>query len=219
MNMVVHIAFFFFSLFIPSTTPSRLSAIYAIGDSTIDAGNNNYIATMARSDHPPYGRDMDEGHVATGRFSNGKLITDFLVSKLGLMDLLPAYLDPMINNHDLLTGVSFASAGSGFDDLTAEISNVITMEKQIEYFGQCKDRISESVGVEEAERIVNDAVFFISAGTNDLLYNYYDLPTRKADYTISGYQDFLLQQLQSLIEVSFSLSLSLTQDKLQKSSF
>lgn len=103
--------------------------------------------------------DMDEGHVATGRFSNGKLITDFLVSKLGLMDLLPAYLDPMINNHDLLTGVSFASAGSGFDDLTAEISNVIRMEKQIEYFGQCKDRISESVGVEEAERIVNDAVF------------------------------------------------------------
>lgn len=208
MNMLVHgtFLFLFSSLFISFTTSSEISAIYAIGDSTIDAGNNDYIVTAVRSDHRPYGRDLDEGHVATGRFSNGKLITDFLVSKLGLKDLLPAYLDPIINDHDLLTGVSFASAGSGFDDRTAEISSVIPMDKQIEYFEQCKDRISASVGVEVAEKIVNDAIFVISAGTNDLVWNYYDLPTRKVDFTISGYHDFLLQKLQSLVEVSLSLS-------------
>ncbi|KAJ8650938.1 hypothetical protein MRB53_003961 [Persea americana] len=163
------------------------------------------MVTGVRSDHRPYGRDFDEGHVATGRFSNGKLITDFLVSKLGLKDLLPAYLDPIINDHDLLTGVSFASAGSGFDDRTAEISSVIPMDKQIEYFEQCKDRISASVGVEVAEKIVNDAIFVISAGTNDLVWNYYDLPTRKVDFTILGYHDFLLQKLQSLVEKIYSL--------------
>ncbi|XXG82248.1 hypothetical protein AAC387_Pa10g0236 [Persea americana] len=108
----------FFSIVSHSSAEAHsISAIFAFGDSTIDPGNNNYIGTWFRGDHSPYGHDFP-GQVATGRFSNGKLMTDFLVSSLGIKDLLPAYLDPSITDHDLLTGVSFASAGSGFDVLT-----------------------------------------------------------------------------------------------------
>jgi len=39
-------------------------------------------------------------------------------SYLGLKDLLPPYLDPNLTDKEIVTGVSFASAGSGFDPLT-----------------------------------------------------------------------------------------------------
>lgn len=56
---------------------SKASAIYVFGDSTVDPGNNNYINTAFKSDFPPYGRDL-ANKSPTGRFSNGKLGTDFI---------------------------------------------------------------------------------------------------------------------------------------------
>lgn len=53
-----------------------VSAVFAFGDSTMDPGNNNFIPTAFRSDFPPYGQDFMT-HEPTGRFSNGKLVTDF----------------------------------------------------------------------------------------------------------------------------------------------
>jgi len=35
---------------------------------------------------------------------------------------IPAFLDPSLTQADLTRGASFASAGSGYDDLTANIS-------------------------------------------------------------------------------------------------
>lgn len=54
-----------------------------------------------------------------------KFLTNFFSSfsaaKLGVKKLLPAYLDPNLQLQDLLTGVSFASGGAGYDPLTAEL--------------------------------------------------------------------------------------------------
>ena len=55
----------------------KVSALYVFGDSTVDPGNNNYIKTAFKSDFPPYGRDL-ANQVPTGRFTNGKLATDFV---------------------------------------------------------------------------------------------------------------------------------------------
>jgi hypothetical protein len=57
-------------------TPQFL-ALLVLGDSTLDAGNNNRINTPAKCNFPPYGRDFPGG-VPTGCFSNGKLTSDFL---------------------------------------------------------------------------------------------------------------------------------------------
>ncbi len=38
---------------------------------------------------------------------------------LGIKETVPPYLDPQLTFRDLLTGVSFGSAGSGYDNLTA----------------------------------------------------------------------------------------------------
>ncbi|KAL2334285.1 hypothetical protein Fmac_015498 [Flemingia macrophylla] len=94
----------------------KFSSILVFGDSLVDTGNNNHINTLAKADHFPYGRDFP-GHVATGRVSNGKLVPDFLASILNLKDIVPPYLDPNLSDEQLLTGVSFASAGQDIYDL------------------------------------------------------------------------------------------------------
>jgi hypothetical protein len=45
----------------------------------------------------------------------------FAASKLGIKELLPAYLSTNLSNQDLITGVSFASGGAGFDPATSQL--------------------------------------------------------------------------------------------------
>jgi len=62
---------------IPPSPPPLAPALFVIGDSSVDSGTNNFLATFARADRPPYGRDFDT-HQPTGRFSNGRIPVDFL---------------------------------------------------------------------------------------------------------------------------------------------
>ncbi|CAH2046250.1 unnamed protein product [Thlaspi arvense] len=94
-----------------------VSAIFVFGDSTVDPGNNNYIKTIFKCNFPPYGLDF-KNSIPTGRFCNGRLVTDFIGSYIGVKENVPAYLDPNLGINELISGVSFASAGSGFDPLT-----------------------------------------------------------------------------------------------------
>lgn len=57
---------------------STVPALYVFGDSTVDCGTNNYINTTQdfRGNFPPYGQDFF--HRPTGRFSNGRVIVDFI---------------------------------------------------------------------------------------------------------------------------------------------
>ncbi|EHA8591131.1 GDSL esterase/lipase [Cocos nucifera] len=205
-NREIAISFLLFStllsLFHPfaAEEPSKnISAVFAFGDSTLDAGNNNDIPTLVRADHPPYGRDFP-GQVPTGRFSNGKLITDFLVSSLGLSDVLPSHSDRSLAMANLTTGVSFASGGSGLDDLTATTSGVTTIGRQVANFAEYIGRLEVAVGNDEASRMVRDAMFVIGAGSNDMMMNYYILPARRMTFaTVSSYHTFLLSQLQKLV--------------------
>ncbi|KAK7276414.1 hypothetical protein RIF29_17553 [Crotalaria pallida] len=194
--------FFFFFISQPITTnaSSNVSALFAFGDSTIDSGNNNGFSTLFRGDHLPYGRDFPS-HYPTGRFSNGKISTDFLANILGIKDVLPAYLDPHLSDQDLLTGVSFGSGGSGLDYHTAALARVLDLSAQFELFERSVQRIRRVVGVEKANNIIENALFVISTGTNDMLYNAYLFPANMIRYgSISGYQDFLLQNLQSFVQ-------------------
>lgn len=53
-------------------------ALFIFGDSVVDVGNNNGIATtIVKANFPPYGRDF-ANHTPTGRFSNGKIAPDYI---------------------------------------------------------------------------------------------------------------------------------------------
>ncbi|KAF3438469.1 hypothetical protein FNV43_RR21231 [Rhamnella rubrinervis] len=65
-----------FSTLVPQTPP-LVTALFVIGDSSIDCGTNNYLGTLARADRLPYGRDFDT-HRPTGRFCDGRIPVDYL---------------------------------------------------------------------------------------------------------------------------------------------
>ncbi|KVI01010.1 Lipase, GDSL, partial [Cynara cardunculus var. scolymus] len=186
----------------PLAKPNKPSAIFVFGDSTVDAGNNNFIKTPMKSNFPPYGRDFIN-HIPTGRFTNGRLVSDFIASYTGVKDIMPAYLDPTLRIEDLMTGVSFASAGSGFDPVTATLSSAISLEQQMEYFKEYKSKMEMFIGNEKTLDIIKNAVFMLSAGTNDFIVNYFGLgePITQFMYpNVTSYHMLLFQNVEQLIK-------------------
>eukprot|EP00253_Pinus_taeda_P032636 PITA_32636 len=177
------------------TRPPVFPALFVFGDSTVDAGNNDHLPTLVKSNFPPYGRDFID-HKSTGRFSNGRLATDFIAAALGLKETLPAYLDPNLTSQDIMTGVSFASGGSGYDNLTAEISSALPLWKQIQHFKNYRRRLEDVVGEKNASDIIRNALFICSIGTNDFVITYFTL----AQMNIEQYQDFLLKEANNFIQ-------------------
>ncbi|XP_057472568.1 GDSL esterase/lipase At2g30220-like [Actinidia eriantha] len=183
----------------------KFQTILIFGDSTVDTGNNNYIPTIiSKGNHPPYGQDFP-GREATGRFSNGKLVPDLVASMLGIKETVPPFLDPNLTNEDLITGVSFASAGSGYDEVTSLEDGSIPVSQQPGMFQNYVDRLKGIVGEEMATNITNGALVIINAGTNDFVFNFYDLATRTPYFTIDGYQDFVLNKFQNFVKELYGI--------------
>lgn len=102
------------------TVRGKVPAIIVFGDSSVDSGNNNHVSTVLKSNFAPYGRDFYDGK-PTGRFSNGRIPTDFISEAFGNKPIVPAYLDPTYDIKDFATGVCFASAGTGYDNATSDV--------------------------------------------------------------------------------------------------
>lgn len=56
---------------------NNVTCTLVFGDSSVDPGNNNVLVTPIKSNFLPYGKDFFNGR-PTGRFSNGRLATDFI---------------------------------------------------------------------------------------------------------------------------------------------
>uniref|UniRef100_A0A453GDW7 GDSL esterase/lipase n=1 Tax=Aegilops tauschii subsp. strangulata TaxID=200361 RepID=A0A453GDW7_AEGTS len=94
-------------------------AVISFGDSTIDVGNNNYLpGAVFKANYAPYGENFRR-HRATGRFSDGKIVTDITAETLGFEGYAPPYLSPLASGKNLLTGANFGSAASSYSDDTA----------------------------------------------------------------------------------------------------
>ncbi|XP_057816623.2 GDSL esterase/lipase At2g04570-like [Cryptomeria japonica] len=161
-------------------------ALFTLGDSIVDPGNNNYLPTIAKGNHPRYGQDFTDKR-PTSRLSNGKLTTHFRAASLGLEDMLPAYLELDLKTQDFLTDVSFASAGTGYDNLIVMSYSVIPMWKQVEMFKECKACLEDTVGKEKSSNIIEKALFLMVAGTIDFIMNYLSLPIRRNELNVEQY--------------------------------
>ncbi|CAA3021705.1 GDSL esterase lipase At4g26790 [Olea europaea subsp. europaea] len=183
---------------------AKVTSIIVFGDSTVDSGNNNYLPTILKSNFMPYGRDFDGGK-PTGRFSNGRIPTDFISEAFGLKETVPAYSDPAYNISDFATGVCFASAGTGYDNLTSRVLNVMPLWKELEKYKEYRKRLKGYLGTNKAEEILTHALYIISMGTNDFLENYYLLPHRQLQYTVEEYQNFLTGIARTFIKQIYKL--------------
>ncbi|KAF7833488.1 GDSL esterase/lipase [Senna tora] len=169
----------------------KVPAIIVFGDSSVDSGNNNFIPTVARSNFEPYGRDFFGGF-PTGRFSNGRIPPDFISEAFGLRPTVPAYLDPSYNISHFAYGVCFASAGTGYDNATSSVADVIPLWKEVEYYKEYQQKLITHLGKAKANEIIGEALYLVSIGTNDFLENYFAFPQRQCEFTIQEYEDFLI---------------------------
>ncbi|KFK44139.1 hypothetical protein AALP_AA1G220100 [Arabis alpina] len=161
----------------PKPQNKTIPAVFFFGDSIFDTGNNNKKDTKIKSNYRPYGMDFPMG-VATGRFSNGKVASDYISKYLGVKEIVPAYLDQKLQQNelqqsDLLTGVSFASGGAGYIPETSEAGEVIPMLDQLTYFQDYMERLNKLVGKKKTAQIVSKGAAIVDAGANDLMYTYY----------------------------------------------
>ncbi|CAI9270464.1 unnamed protein product [Lactuca saligna] len=181
-----------------------IPAVIAFGDSYLDQGNNNYIKTITKANFYPYGKDFVDGK-ATGRFTNGKSLADFFVKALGVKEYLPAYLEPVIQDHDFQTGVSFASGGTGYDPITPKITSVIPLSGQIEMFKQYIEKLKKMVGEDATQIILTKSVYLISASTNDFFISYSTVPIRKVEYDVPTYDKMLVKLAVNFVQEIYKL--------------
>ncbi|KAK2970482.1 hypothetical protein RJ640_023665, partial [Escallonia rubra] len=147
--------------------------LFIFGDSLFDAGNNNYINTVARANFWPYGETFFK--YPTGRFCDGRLIPDF-IAEYAELPLIPPYLQP--GNYQFGYGANFASAGAGALDEThpGRVCDVlvINLNTQLTYFKDVEKQLMQKLGDEEATKLLSEAVYLFSIGSNDYgsLVNY-----------------------------------------------
>ncbi|XVE93117.1 hypothetical protein REPUB_Repub01dG0162500 [Reevesia pubescens] len=138
-------------------------ALFIFGDSLFDPGNNNYINTTFdfQANFWPYGETFF--NYPTGRFSDGRLIPDFIAQFAGL-PIIPTYLEP--GNHKFTDGVNFASGGAGAL-VESHRGFVVDLETQIKYFKKVEKSLRQELGNAEAKNLLSRAVYLISVGGND----------------------------------------------------
>ncbi|VFQ92645.1 unnamed protein product [Cuscuta campestris] len=181
-------------------------AFIVFGDSLVDNGNNNYLATTARADSPPYGVDYPTRR-PTGRFSNGLNLPDIICERLGLAVVEP-YLSPALTGERLLDGANFASAGVGIlNDTGFQFLNIIRIGTQLQYFQQYQQRVSQLVGEEGTRQLVNEALVLITLGGNDFVNNYYLVPfsARSRQFSLPDYVRYLISEYRKVLQRIYDL--------------
>ncbi|RCV11025.1 hypothetical protein SETIT_2G155000v2 [Setaria italica] len=154
--------------------------------------------------YTPYGRDF-AGGVANDRFSNGRLTMDYVSQALGLPPVVPAYLDPSHSMHRLGSGVSFTSAGSGLDDITAQIFSAVTLTQQIEHFKVYKEKLARTKGDAATSYVIARSLYLLSVGASDLLANYLLFPIRCYRFTLLEYEEYLIGTTEAVVRAIYSL--------------
>eukprot|EP00271_Cylindrocystis_brebissonii_P007131 TRINITY_DN202_c0_g1_i1.p1 TRINITY_DN202_c0_g1~~TRINITY_DN202_c0_g1_i1.p1 ORF type:complete len:527 (-),score=62.75 TRINITY_DN202_c0_g1_i1:945-2525(-) len=139
----------------PPPAAPLFPAIFTFGDSVVDVGTTLYLPTSPFVPlDPPY-----EQEFKVGRFSNGKIVTDYLSDFIGIPTADP-FLKPNSTTREY--GINFACASSGFLDSTNCGENntlCIDMTLQLEQFA--------SVSTDYSASVLASSLFFINSGAND----------------------------------------------------
>ncbi|EEE66382.1 hypothetical protein OsJ_22703 [Oryza sativa Japonica Group] len=155
--------------------PSKMRlvpAVYVLGDSTLDVGNNNHLPgkDVPRANKPYYGIDFP-GSKPTGRFSNGFNAADYVAKNLGFDKSPPAYLVLKARNYlvpaALVMGVNYASAGAGILDST-NTGRSIPLSKQVVYLNSTRAEMVAKAGSGAVSDLLAKSFFLFGVGSNDM---------------------------------------------------
>ncbi|MCL7040997.1 hypothetical protein MKW94_011396, partial [Papaver nudicaule] len=177
---------------------------FLFGDSLVDAGNNNYLVTLSKADSPPYGIDFipSKGQ-PTGRFTNGRTVSDIIAQALGSKSFPRPFLAPTTFGQAIFKGVNYASGSSGILDKTGSaFVERVQLRKQINDFEQSRANMMRMLGENGTSAFLKQVVFSITSGSNDLLnYLQPSIPFFKQDKISPGMlQDFMVSNLTLQLE-------------------
>ncbi|XP_017426381.1 GDSL esterase/lipase At2g03980 [Vigna angularis] len=182
-----------------------VAALYVFGDSTVDAGNNNNLNTLAKANAFPYGIDFN--NCSTGRFSNGKTLADLIAIRLSL-PMPPPYLGvPKSKRHQVIRGINYASGSCGILNST-RTGDCLSLDKQIEYFtSTVVNDLPRSIHSKTKLRhYLANSLYLLSIGSNDYMLNYFKYPNgTNNNLNPEKYADYLLEQLASRIKRIYDL--------------
>nr|XP_043606220.1 GDSL esterase/lipase At3g48460 [Erigeron canadensis] len=190
-----------------SNHPQPFKKIYAFGDSYTDTGNTASGTgpnAFVHVSNLPYGRTFF--HRPTNRYSDGRLVIDFVTESLSL-PYLPPYLDDKANTSN---GINYAVAGSTAirhqffvkNNLTFDITPQ-SLQTQLAWFNktlqaqQCKSAISTP---NECMEVFRDALVWVGEiGANDYAYTLGstvsgDTIQRGAIRSVTGFIEALLEK-------------------------
>uniref|UniRef100_A0A0E0I6J2 Uncharacterized protein n=1 Tax=Oryza nivara TaxID=4536 RepID=A0A0E0I6J2_ORYNI len=124
---------------------AMVPALFVFGDSLIDNGNNNNLASV-----------------------------QLIAAELLGLPLVPPYSQASGHVQQLLQGVNFASAAAGIlDESGGNFVGRIPFNQQIDNFEATVEQIAGAVGGKEAAAsMVARSILFVGLGSNDYLNNY-----------------------------------------------
>lgn len=151
----------FLSPLLPKSNAQNKAALYVFGDSLYDGGMTLYNGVKgAGAEFWPYGETYFRK--PAGRYSDGRLIPDFIAQYAGLPFPKP-YLLPGLNSYT--NGINFASAGACV--LVETRPQTINIKMQVDYFRQMVQKMKQHVGEAEAKKVLSKAVYMFNIGGND----------------------------------------------------
>ncbi|XP_021720395.1 GDSL esterase/lipase 5-like [Chenopodium quinoa] len=171
------------------------TSLFIFGDSILDVGNNNYIntTTLDQANFWPYG--VNFFHYPTGRFSDGRVISDFIAERANL-PLIQPYLQP--HKRRFYYGVNFASAGGGALVETFK-GSVIDLHMQLKNYKKVKRWFKNKLGEKKAKRKLQKAVYFFGIGTNDYISLFLTNSSTRFTYTKSQYVSMVISNITSVV--------------------
>ncbi|KAM6589405.1 hypothetical protein CsatA_012010 [Cannabis sativa] len=176
-------------LYIYPSKACHFPAIYNFGDSNSDTGT---VSAVYGRLPPPYGETFFGK--PSGRYSDGRLIIDFIAEHLGLPSL-NAYLDSIGSNFS--HGANFAASGSTLQAVNAKLYeagfNPFSLNLQLLQFEQLKDRTEELHSEAKNSQITSNlpkpeefskSLYTLDSGQNDLHYGFMKLTMEQLNTSI-----------------------------------
>ncbi|CAF1969791.1 unnamed protein product [Brassica oleracea var. botrytis] len=181
----------------------QVPCYFIFGDSLVDNGNNNRLASIARADYYPYGIDLGR---PTGRFSNGKTTVDEIAELLGFDNYIPAYSD--VSGEQILQGCNYASAAAGIREETGQqLGQRITFSGQVQNYLNTVSQVVQILGDENsAADYLRQCIYSVGLGSNDYLNNYFmpQFYSTSRQYTPEQYADDLINRYKDQLNALYN---------------